>query len=428
MTLVVGRSARSAVMNFLSEIALEFPDAISFASGRPAEELFDLDGWIASLADYRRRFAALEGMEDYQASRRFAQYGRTAGLINDLISAHLRNDHLLTCPAERIIVTSGCQEAIALCLQALCKSAEDVVLAMNPTYIGLTGAADFCGISLIPVNADRDEDRALAVLRALEGVLAARLRPRALYVVPDFDNPTGIVLSSAERSALVEICADHGVVILEDNPYGMFRFEGDEVPTMASFDRSGCVLYLGTFSKTLCPSLRVGFVALPATLFGEKNAVENLRVEIGERKSFLTVNTSQLNQAIVGGVLLKEGLTLQPLVKPATALYRKNRDVMIHALQRRLGSASGDVNWNHPEGGFFISLRLPFSFRRKEVLECARSAKVLVSPMSFFALDESHDKSIRLSFSNVSVDEIAEGVRRFGTFVENRMRSAPIVA
>jgi (S)-3,5-dihydroxyphenylglycine transaminase len=404
-------------MNFLSEVALDYPDAISFASGRPAEAFFDVDAWLEAIPRFGRYLAARDGRDPVAVVRSLAQYGRTTGLINALVSAQLAHDEAITCPPERIVVTSGCQEALALCLQALCPHADDVALARNPTYIGLTGAADLAGITLVPLEEHAEGDTADAFRRTVVALRANGKRPRALYLIPEFDNPTGAVLSEREREALLAVSAEFGVVVLEDNPYGMFRFEGGRTPSLFSLDRTGLVIYLGTYSKTLCPAVRVGCAALPETFFGDASASRAFAVELSERKSFLTVNTSQLNQALVGGVLLAEGGSLGRLIEPARDFYRANRDVLLGSLAAAFADECERVSWNRPAGGFFLSVRLPFRFGRSEMLACASADGVIVMPMAFFALDGSQQERVRLSFSNLSPEEIATGVERFAGYV-----------
>jgi (S)-3,5-dihydroxyphenylglycine transaminase len=408
-------TSRLAVMNFLNEVAGDFPDAISLASGRPAETFFDLDRWLQAIPLYQRELAAQWGTTYAGAGRRLAQYGRTNGLINELVAAQLKQDEGVQTSGEHVVIGAGCQEALALCLLSLCREKNDVVLARDPTYIGMTGVADLHGIDIVPLYA---KDDALAdELRSVIGRLGREgKRARALYLIPEFDNPTGTVLPLQVRKELLDVCAAQRVAVLEDNPYGMFRYEGERVPTMYALDRAGSVIYLFTYSKTLCPAVRIGGAVVPDTLFGDAIAARALVAELGERKSFLTVNTSQLNQALVGGILLSGNGTLAGLVSPQRDHYRKNRDLLLSALSDEFSDNKG-IRWNRPEGGFFLTMDLPFRFARQEVLRCAREQHVIPMPLSFFSLSGICQESIRLAFSNVEPALIAEGVARLGRFV-----------
>lgn len=411
--------SRTAVMNYLNEATADYPAATSFASGRPAEQFFDPKMWNEAISGFLQWQATQSGSEVRAAAQLLAQYGRTAGMINCLVAQNLRHDQGIDCDARRVMVTAGCQEALALSIQTLCKDSDDVVLARNPTYIGVTGVADLSKIPLIGIDAAEGEGFPAALERSLAETRLRRQCPRALYLIPDFDNPTGTVLSLAEREAVLKICAEHRVVILEDNPYGMFRFEGERLLPLAALDRAGCVIYLGTFSKTLFPSVRVGCLVLPEALFGDSAASAALMHELAERKSFLTVNTSQLNQALVGGVLLNQSCSLTGLIQPALEFYRRNRDQMISVLTDCLGDT--DVRWNTPAGGFFMSLHLPFEFQAEEMKACARDDQVLVMPMTFFSLDASWRSSVRIAFSNVSPDRIEAGVQRLSSFIKRQL-------
>ena len=240
-------------------------------------------------------------------------------------------------------------------------------------------------------------------------------------MIPDFDNPTATVIPAREREAVLAVAAEFQIIVLEDNPYGMFCFEGDRQPSMASLDRYGVVVHLGTYSKTLCPAVRVGYAALPETLFGDESASRALAADLSERKSYLTVNTSQLNQALVGGILLAEGCTLARLIRPSLDFYRRNREVLLESLAAAFGGGRQEVTWNRPLGGFFLSLQLPFGFGETEMLECAAEHDVVVMPMSFFALDGSCQDRVRLAFSNVTPEAITTGVERFARYVRRRL-------
>jgi len=308
-------------------------------------------------------------------------------------------------------------------VQALCASPGDVVLTRNPTYIGITGVAALAGIDLVPLD-DGAGNTADAIEHAVRNLSAQGRRPRALYLIPSFDNPTGTTLSADERVAILEACQRHRIVVLEDNPYGMFRFEGEAPPPMAALDRHGAVVYLGTYSKTLCPAVRIGCAVVPETLFGDAAASRALIGELGVRKSFITVNSSQLNQALVGGVLLAEQGSLERLVAPARHHYRRNRDHFLARLAAEF-PAGCEVGWNRPEGGFFLTLELPFAFGEREVFRCAQDYQVVPLPMSFFALDGSQDKRVRMAFSNVSEAQITAGVAQFARFVRDTVAAMP---
>jgi len=409
-----------AVMNFLNEIASEYPSAVSFASGRPAETLFDVEKFLARVPDFVRHLAQQQRMSVASAYNLLAQYGRTNGIINDLIASQVAADEGIQCAANRVLVTTGCQEAMELCVTTLCRDKNDVILARSPTYIGITGVADLHQVEIVPFSC-QEQNVAAALEEAVAGAERRGKRPRALYLVPDFDNPTGEVLSRSTREQIISFCARKSIVILEDNPYALFRYEGANIPRMISLDTQGCVAYLGTYSKTVCPGLRVGFVILPQKLFGDPLASQSLLDELSQAKSFVTCNTSQISQAAVGGVLLAESCSLSRRITPAIEVYRKNRDTMLNALARAFCEHGDRVQWNKPEGGFFLTVTLPFRFKKRETQICAEEYGVIVMPLSFFALIDDQDYRVRLAFSNTTPARIEDGIERFSRFVHDRL-------
>ncbi|HMB53256.1 MAG TPA: PLP-dependent aminotransferase family protein, partial [Thermoanaerobaculia bacterium] len=261
-----------------------------------------------------------------------------------------------------------------------------------------------------------------AVAAAAVEVRAAGLRPRAIYDVPDFNNPLGTSLPLAARRRLLEVARDEGLLVFEDSPYRMFAYDGPPLPTLKSLDEpGGVVVYLGSFSKTLFPGLRLGYLVAEQAV----EAADGCLAEaLSPVKSLLTVNTPAPMQAAAGGLLGDSGGSLQAQVDEKIPFYRRNRDAMLAALEESFGRVGlGDrVSWNRPAGGFFLTVELPFEFDEECVAEAAEKSGVIVCPMSFFALSPGRERQIRLSFSYVSPEEIAEGVRRLAEFVAARLR------
>ena len=344
------------------------------------------------------------------------QYGRTAGVIGDLVAQQLRVDEGVPASPERVIMTSGCQEALALCVPALCPDRGDVALTCNPTYIGFTCAAQTNNIEVSALP-NKVAGVAQAIERSVIQLRRTGRRARLLYLIPNFDNPTGRVLSANERIDILAVCARLKIVVLEDNAYGMFRYDGEAVPSMSALDREGCVIHLSTFSKTIAPAVRVGSVVMPESLFGDVVARKLLTHQLVQRKSFLTLNTSQITQAIVGGLLLQGKSSLREWIQPAVKFYRNNRDLMLTRLEEVFGPTGNLTCWNRPLGGFFLVMNVPFRFDSEAVTDCATRSGVIVAPMSLFALDRSQDRRIRLAFSSAEPDQICLGVERLGQFI-----------
>jgi len=419
--LIMNLSSQTTVMNFLNEIADEFPSAISLAAGQPTGQFFGRlnPGALRDILVCYERYAA-GGQDLLKVRERLLQYGRTAGIITKLVAQQLSMDEGVAASSDRVLITSGCQEALALCLPTLCPDPRDVALMCNPTYIGATCAAQASGVAVFPLP-NTVLDIVEGIEQSIHQLHQSGRRVRVVYLIPNFDNPTGRVLDESQRRAILATCARLRIVVLEDNPYGMFRYEGQAIQPMAALDQGGCVIYLSTFSKTLAPAVRIGAATLPETLFGDRAASRALWCALVHRKSFLTVNTSQITQAIVGGLLLEQNGSLQQWIQPALAWYRNNRDAMLSQLQAVFSSMSDRIRWNHPSGGFFISVDLPFRFDAKAVLECATDYGVIVMPMSFFAFDDSQDQRVRLAFSGVDPQQIRIGITSLAQYVTRRM-------
>jgi (S)-3,5-dihydroxyphenylglycine transaminase len=408
------------VMNFLNEVVLRHPGAISFAPGRPSERHFDVEGSLARTArwvDSRARAADLPARVVWND---LGQYNRTNGIINDLIARQLALDEGIDAAPESIVVTAGCQEAMAILLMGLIDPGKDALLLSDPTYIGIPGLARILGISMIPVPTGDQGLESAAVLAGIEEARRQGRRPRALYDVPDFNNPLGTRMPVEARRALLRLAREHGMLVWEDNPYGMFSYDGPPLPTLKALDEDGVVVYMGSFSKTLFPGLRLGFLVADQQVVLPAGGRVSLAAELSKVKSLTTVTTSPVVQAIAGGLLIEAGGSLRPLMAEKLPFYRANRDRMLACLEESLGGVDG-VRWNRPAGGFFLTLDLPFEFTDECLRACARDYGVIVCPMRFFSLTPGRERQVRLAFSYVTEEQIAEGIARLGRFVRDRV-------
>lgn len=406
------------VMNFLNEVVQRYPRAVSFAPGRPAEELFDVEGSLGAIPRFVDWRAARRGVDSNAVYRELGQYGATNGILKELIAAQLAADEGLRVEAESIVVTCGCQEGMALLLLALFEPGRDVLLASDPTYIGITGLARILGIEVTPVAMGPEGLEPAAVEAAIAKVRTAGRRPRAIYDIPDFNNPMGTSMPAAVRRELVGLLRREEVLLFEDNPYGMFVYDGAPQPTIKSLDSEAGVIYLGSFSKTLFPGLRIGYLVADQQVVGSEGTLRPLAGELAKVKSLTTVNTPPLMQAVAGGLLLEAGGSLRELVGRKLPHYRANRDAMLAALDREL--AGTGVAWNRPAGGYFLTLDLPFDFGEAELDLCARDYGVICCPMRFFALAPGRERQVRFSFSYVTPEQIERGVGAFARFVKDR--------
>ncbi len=409
------------VMNFLNEVVLRYPAAVSFAPGRPAERHFDVAGTMGKVERFVAARAAATGVPAAAVYADLGQYNRTNGIINELIARQIELDHGIRAAPGAIMVTAGCQEGMAVLLAGLF-DAGDVLLASDPTYIGITGLARVLGIPVVAVPSGPHGLDAARVEEAAAAVERSGRRARAVYDIPDFNNPMGTSMPLPARRELLALAARRRLLIFEDNPYGMFAYDGEPPPTLKALDRDGSVVYLGSFSKTLFPGLRLGYLVADQEVVLAGGRRVALAEELSKVKSLTTVNTPPLLQAAAGGILLDTGGSLAGLVRAKLPFYRANRDRMLACLEAELAGVAG---WNRPAGGFFLTVELPFEFDMACVEECARDFGVICCPMSFFALAPGRERQVRLSFSYVTEEQIEPGIARFARFVRARMaRSA----
>lgn len=403
------------VMNFLNEIVGRYPDAISFAPGRPLEKHFDVEKSFNCINRY------LEYVnQDYSF---LGQYGNTKGVIGDLVCKLVANDEGIVADPDSIVVTVGCQEAMCLCLLALAGNPGEVVLVEDPAYVGVVGAAKIFGIEVVGVPTDENGIVVEALADEVAKLGKANKIPRLLYVSPDFSNPTGFTSSVERRRQLLDVTRELGVMVLEDHAYNYFYYGDSKSGCLKSLPGSEHVIYLGSFSKSIYPGVRIGFLIADQKVIAEDGKPCNLSDELSKIKSFLTVNSSAVNQAIVGGLIIDQNFSLVEYTQKPRVELKHNRDVMLESLAQYFpGKAQWcrGVEWNTPEGGFFITVKLPFSISDQELFSCAQNHGVIWTPMSYFHIEEVVSTSIRLSFSYVDELQITEGVARLSRFVQEQ--------
>jgi (S)-3,5-dihydroxyphenylglycine transaminase len=411
-------------MNFLNEVAQRFPNAVSLAAGRPFEEFFELE----ALDRYLRRFCQYLtdelGYSDEQVRRTLFQYGRTKGIVHELIAANLAADEGIEVDPESIVVTVGCQEAMFLILRALRRGPQDLLLTVAPTYVGLTGAARLVDLPVWQVASGPDGVDLADLTSQLRRARAAGLRPRACYLMPDFANPSGLSMSVSARHAVLELAAAENLLLLEDNPYGLFgHTDQPRPPTCKSLDRRRSVVYLGSFAKTAMPGVRVGYLVADQQV-ATTDGSSLLADELSKLKSMLTVNTSPITQAIVGGKLLENGGSLLAANQRERAVYTENMQQILQGLAGRFGDPSLGVSWTVPVGGFFVVVTVPFPVDDALLERSAAEYGVLWTPMHHFYEAGSAVNSLRLSCSSVTSEQIETGLDRLSRLIHDRLGSA----
>ncbi len=375
------------------------PEVISFAGGLPAPECFP----IGPLAEVTARVLA-------QSGREALQYSTTEGYppLRAWIAGHMNAKLATAVGPEEILVTSGSQQGLDLTGKIFLDEG-DVVLCESPTYLGAINALRAYEPRFVEVPTDDDG----ILPEALDAILAREPRARLLYVVPDFQNPTGRTWSLARRHAVMEVIRRRQVPVIEDAPYAEVRFEGVPLPALKSLDTDGLVVYLGTFSKILCPGLRIGWVAAPAALLERYILC----------KQAADLQTATLAQMQVAALV--ESFDLDVNVELACAVYRSRRDAMVRALEREMPSGA---HFTGPSGGLFLWVELPEELNARELLEACLEQQVAFVPGGSFFPNGGHENTLRLNFSNMPEDRIEEGVRRLGSVLRELIGRTPAAA
>lgn len=391
---VRARSMSSSVIRELLKLT-EQPDFISFAGGLPAPEVFPVE---------QVRAAAERALTGHGAQA--LQYSTTEGYrpLRELIASWMRDDprhRLPACGTDNILITSGSQQALDL-IGRMFIDPGDRILVESPTYLGALQAWSAYGPQYVTVPSDE----AGMVVDALEQAL--RAKPKFIYLVPNFNNPTGRTLSLERRRRLIEIAARHGVPIVEDDPYGQLRFEGEMLPSLVSLAGGrgpangayhGSVIYLSSFSKILAPGFRLAWVC------AEPEVIATLT----RGKQGADLHTATLSQTIAWEVA-KDGF-LNRHLEVIRRTYRERRDVMLAAMQQHFPASA---RWNRPEGGMFLWCELADGVDATERLRAAVPKKVAFVPGASFYPCGGGENTLRLNFSNAAPDLIREGIARLG--------------
>jgi 2-aminoadipate transaminase len=305
---------------------------------------------------------------------------------------------------DEVLVTTGGQQVIDLACKTLLDPG-DIVITEAPTYPG--AVPTFCAYQadVVQVTMDRDGMRTDELEQTLTRLEAAGRRPKFIYTVPNFHNPAGVTLSLERRHELVRIAAERELLILEDNPYGLLRYEGDPLPTLHSLDDE-FVIYASTFSKILSPGVRLGWTVAPAPVLAKMN--------IGKQASDLC--SSSISQYFVGAYF--DSGPWEDYVRSLIGIYRLRRDVMLDALAEHFPR---EASWTHPQGGLFIWVTLPDYIDTTDLLARALQEQVAFVPGRAAYVDGRGGSSMRLNFSGVDEDSIREGVRRIGEIVSEQV-------
>ena len=373
--------------------SLSDPTIISFAAGNPAAESFPVEDLARLSADIFQtapvtalQYSITEGYPPLRKA--IAERQRKVFGIGKSIAA---GDTF----TDSTIVVSGGQQGIELACKVLCNEG-DVVICENPTFIGSLNSFRSNGAQTVGVEIESDG----ISIEGLERAIAENPRAKLLYLIPTFQNPSGITMSAEKRRRVYEVARRHKLLILEDNPYGELRFAGTEIPTIKSMDTEGLVIYCSSFSKILSAGMRLGFVVAPEAIISKMAVAKQ-----GE-----DVHTNIFFQMLCHRFMTE--CDLDAHIEKIRALYRRKCNLMLTQLASELPA---EITFTRPEGGLFIWCTLPERVDMNAFVQAALEKKVAVVPGTAFNCDtDAPSRSFRLNYSTPTDEEIVEGVKRLG--------------
>jgi len=361
----------------------ERPEVISFAGGLPAPELFPIEEII------KVNKIVLE-----EQGSKALQYSTTEGYapLREWIASRMNSKLGTKFQLENILITHGSQQALDLSGKVFLNEG-DVVLCESPTYLAAISAFRAYECDFVEVPTDNDG----MIIEELERILERTKKVKIIYVIPEFQNPTGKTWSLERRKLLVKIAMKYNVMIIEDNPYGELRYEGENLPSIKSFDQIGCVLCLGTFSKIFCPGYRIGWIA------GDKRVIE---------KYVLVKQGTDLQCNTIAQMEIAKYLELYDIdehIDKIREVYRLRRDLTVKTMEEEFPQG---VSFTRPQGGLFAWVELPTNVNTRDVLKKSLEKNVAFVPGGSFFPNGGHENTFRINFSNMPEERIVEGLKR----------------
>ena len=368
------------------------PDIISFAGGLPAPELFPVE----EIAKVSHDLVLKEG-------RQLLQYATTEGRpsLRAKIAKRMADKYHTNVDPDDILITTGSQQCLDFAGK-LFLDPGDVVLCESPSYLGALNAFNAYQPKFVEVPTDNGG----LIPEELDKILSTTPNCKFIYVIPDFQNPTGRTWSMERRQKFMEVVNKHNLPVLEDNPYGELRYEGTILPSLKSLDTKGLVMFLGTFSKIFCPGLRLGWIA----------AEHSLLTEFVKIKQSADLHTSNFDQGVADAYM--EQYDLDEHVKEIVALYKHRRDLILESMEKYFPAGT---EWTHPEGGLFLWLTFPKGVSARKVFTKCIEMKVAGVIGDAFYPNQKTDRSMRINYSNMPDDRIVEGIQRMAKAIKECM-------
>lgn len=371
------------------------PEIISFAGGVPAPELFPIE---------EMKKISREVLENNGTVA--LQYGPSEGYdpLRQKIAGRMKKNQV-DITADEILITTGSQQGLDFSGKIFINPG-DKIICEKPTYLGAINAFRAYDPDFVDIEMDDDGMKMDELEKALEENGDAKF----IYVIPDFQNPTGKTWSIKRRKQLVELANKYDIAIIEDNPYGELRYEGEINPAIKHFDIEGRVIFLGTFSKTFCPGLRIGWVAASPEVLNKYVLIKQ-----GADLQSNTMAQMELD-------LYLENYSLDKHIEKIKEVYLKRKKTMIRVIEEEFPE---EVKFTNPDGGLFSWVELPEHINTRELAEKALEKKVAYVPGGSFYANGGHENTMRLNYSNMNEDKIEEGMKRLAQVIKKELEKSP---
>lgn len=368
------------------------PEIISFAGGLPAPELFP----VKEIAQVSHDLVLKEG-------QKLLQYATTEGrpTLREKIAKRMTEKYKTPVVADDILITTGSQQCLDFAGK-LFLDPGDVVLCESPSYLGALNAFN----AYQPVFKEVPTDGEGIIPEELDKILASTPKCKFIYVIPDFQNPTGICWSLERRKKFIEVINKYDLPVFEDNPYGELRYRGESFPTLKSMDTKGLVSFLGTFSKIFCPGLRLGWIAGPHTIVEKFVMI----------KQSADLHTSNFDQGVADAYM--DTYDLDAHVKEIVELYGHRRDLILKTMEEEFPEG---VEFTRPDGGLFLWVTVPEGVSARKVFDKCIEQKVAAVIGDAFYPNDKTDRSMRVNYSCMPDDKIVEGVKRMAKAIKECM-------
>ena len=371
---------------------IEEPDIISFAGGLPASELFPVE---------EMKKVSVKVLDEN--GEEALQYSGSQGYLplRNHIAKRMNEKGKTNVKAEDILVTSGSQQALDFAGNVFLDEG-DIVLCESPSYLGALNAFKGYKPEIMEVPTDKEG----MITEGLEKILKENDRVKFIYVIPDFQNPTGVTWSLDRRKKFMEVVNKYEIPVIEDNPYGELRYEGEFLPALKSFDTKGLVIYLGTFSKIFCPGYRLGWTCASKDILQKFITCK----ENSDLQTY-TIGQRELSKYI-------DDYDLDEHVEKIKSTYKKRRDLMLDCMEKEFPEG---VSFTHPHGGLFTWVKLPEKLNAQDLMKKCVENKVAYVPGGFFFPEGNKENYFRLNYSSSKEEKIVEGIKRLGDVLKEAL-------